>query len=189
MRLLYGPHVHELPLPMKGPTRSLAFTALAVAGGVVVLYLGVLFPMMHLSFAALAALFVAVAVMEGGKRYGVLCFAATALLGFLLVPDRVGVVLFITFFGFYPLIKSVAEQRSSRVLGWGIKFAVFGLVWTGYILLWREVFLGVIPFGGQALPLVYLIGAIAFLVYDIGMSKLIGFYLARIYRYRDGGRQ
>ncbi|MCL2842634.1 MAG: hypothetical protein FWE28_04090 [Oscillospiraceae bacterium] len=159
----------------------MAFTALTVAGGVVVLYLGALFPVMHLSFAALTALFVAVSVIEGGRRYGVLCFVATALLGFLIVPDRIGVILFASFFGFYPLIKSIAEQQKSQILGWAIKFAVFALVWSGYILLWREVFLGVIPFGDQALALIYLGGAAAFLVYDIGMSKLIGFYLARIY--------
>jgi len=169
---------------MKYRTRALSLTALSVAGAVVILYMGTIFPAMHLTFAALAAIFVAAAVIEGGLKYGVLCFTATATLGLFLVPDRVGVLLYLSFFGAYPLVKSIAERQSAQILGWVVKFTAFFLTLTLYMTLLRELMLGAIPFTDRAIWLVYLAGAAAFLVYDIGMSKLIGFYLERLYKYR-----
>ena len=170
---------------MKYQTRTLSVTAISVAGAVVVLYMGTLFPAMHLTFAALAAVFVAVTVIEGGLQYGVLCFIATAILGLLLVPERTGALLYLTFFGAYPLVKSVAERQKAQVLGWIIKFAVFFLALTLYMTILRELMPGAIPFADRALPLIYPAGAAAFLVYDIGMSRLIGLYLERIYKYKE----
>jgi len=171
---------------MKARTRALALTAISVAGAVVILYMGTAFPTMHLSFAALAAVFVAISVMEGGLRYGIFCFVATAILGLLLVPDRTGVLLYLTFFGAYPLVKSIAERQKSQILGWGIKYVVFFLALTLYMTILRELMLGAIPFADWAIPLVYLAGAAVFLIYDMGMSKLIGLYLMRIYKVREG---
>ena len=105
---------------MKGQTRALSLTAVSAAGAVVMLYLGTVFPTMHLSFAALAAVFVAICVIEGGLRYGAFCFLATAMLGLLLVPDRTGVFLYLSFFGAYPLVKSLAERQWFWRLQWGV---------------------------------------------------------------------
>ena len=171
---------------MGGNTRALSLTALYTTGAVVVLYLGMLFPAMSLSFAALAGLFTAAAVIEGGFSYGALCFIAAGILGLVLLPLRTGPILYATFFGAYPLIKSFAERQQGRILGWGIKFAAFFIVLTLYLTVLRALVAGAIPFADWAFYLIYLAGAIAFLVYDIGISKLIGFYLARIYKYRDG---
>ena len=167
-------------------TRVLAFTALATAGAVVMLYLGMFFPVMALTFAALAALFVAAAVIEGGVRGGNFCFLATAGLGFFLMPTQPVFLLFVLFFGFYPVVKSVAERRKSQVVGWAIKYAVFFAALTLYMTVLQELLLGTIPFDDQALPVIYGVGAVVFLVYDIGMSKLIGFYLVRVYKFREG---
>jgi len=171
---------------MKSQTRVLAFTALSVAGAVVMLYLGMFFPALALTFAALAALFVTTAVIEGGLRYGLYSAVATALIGLLLMPTQPVFLLYLIFFGFYPLVKSAAERQKSQILGWAIKYAVFFAALTLYLTLLQELLLGTIPFDDQALPFIYLSGALVFLVYDLGMSKLIGFYLSRIYKYREG---
>ncbi|MCL2563305.1 MAG: hypothetical protein FWE08_04645 [Oscillospiraceae bacterium] len=170
---------------MKTQTRTLSITALSVAGAVVMLYMGRLFPAMALTFAALAALFVAATVIEGGLKYGLLCFVAASILGMLLAPGMTA-ILYLTFFGVYPLIKSIAERRKSQVLGWAIKLAAFFSALTCYVFIWQELFVGVIPFIDRALPIIYLAGLAVFMVYDIGLSKLIGFYLTRIYKYRNG---
>jgi len=170
---------------MKTKTRALALTALSVAGAVVVLYMGTFLPTMRLSMAAVAALFVAVCVMEGGLRYGIFCFAATAILGLLIVPDRSLALLYLTFFGAYPLVKSIAERQKSNVIAWVVKLAVFLVVLTLYMTLLRALILDGILDEGWALPVVYGGGLIVFIVYDIGMSKLIGFYLARIHKHRE----
>jgi len=164
----------------------IAFTALFTAGAVVMLYLGMFFPLMALTFSALAALFVAAAVIEGGPIYGLYCAVATALTGLILMPVQPVFLLYLIFFGAYPVVKSLAERQRSQILGWGIKYAVFFVALTLYMTVLRELLFGTIPFDDQALPLIYAGGAVVFLVYDIGMSKLIGFYLARVYKYREG---
>jgi len=163
-------------------TRALALTALYAAGAVVTLYLGTVIPTMGLSFAALAALFTATSVIEGGMKYGVLCFGAAALLGLLLIPIRSGPILYATFFGAYPLVKSIAERRSSRIVGWAIKFGVFFLALIVYMTILRELFLGEMVPVDWAWPVIVLVVTAAFFVYDIGLSKLIDFYLVRIYQ-------
>ncbi|MCL2568932.1 MAG: hypothetical protein FWE12_05820 [Oscillospiraceae bacterium] len=170
---------------MKTETRALTLTAIYVAAAVAMLFMGTIFPLMHLSFAALAGVFVAASVIEGGFRYGILCFAATAILGLLIVPDRTGVILYLTFLGAYPIIKSFAERQSSQIVGFAIKFAAFFLALTLYLTILQALVLGAIPFGDWALPLIYLGGAVAFLIYDIGMGRLISFYLIRIYKQRE----
>jgi len=171
---------------MKSQTRALSFTALSVAGAVVVLYFGTFIPAMRLTIVAIAALFTAVTVIEGGLKYGTLCFAAVSLLGFFILPDRVGALLYITFFGAYPLVKSMAERRKSVMIQWVIKGIVFLLVLTLYLTLLSELILGAIFAESWGTPIIYAGGILAFIVYDIGMSKLIGFYLARIYKHREG---
>jgi len=170
---------------MKTQTRALSLTALSVAGAVVVLYLGTFLPTMRLSMAAVAAIFTAVCVIEGGLRYGTLCFVAVSILGLLIVPDRVLSLIYVTCFGGYPLAKSIAERQKSIILSWIIKLAAFALVFVLYTTILSELILGAIMPEGWGYFVFFGIGIIAFIAYDIGMSKLIGFYLARIYKYRE----
>jgi len=170
---------------MNSRTRALSFTALSVAGAVVMLYMGTLFTPMALTFAALAAIFVAVSVIEGGLKYGLFCFVATAILGLVLVALQPVVILYLTFLGAYPIIKSIAERQKLQIVGWIIKYAAFFLALTLYLTILEALLLGAVPFMDEAWPLIYLGGAVVFFIYDVGMSKLIGFYLARIYKYRN----
>lgn len=170
---------------MNSQTRALSLTALSVAGAVVALYLGSFLPIGRLSMVAVAAIFTAVCVIEGGLRYGTLCFVAASILGFLIVPDRVQALVYITCFGAYPLLKSIAERQKSVVLSWIIKLAVFFIVLILYTTILSELILGAIIPEGWGFPVLAGVGLVVFIVYDIGMSKLIGFYLARIYKYRE----
>jgi len=170
---------------MKTQTRTLSLTALSVAGAVVVLYLGTFLPTMRLSMAGVAAIFTAICVIEGGLRYGTLCFVAVSILGLLIVPDRVLSLIYVTCFGAYPLAKSIAERRKSMIISWIIKLAVFALVFILYTTILSELILGAIMPEGWGYLAFFGVGLIVFIAYDIGMSKLIGFYLARIYKYRE----
>ena len=164
--------------------RRVSFTAISVAGAVISLYLGILFPAMALSFAAVAGLFTAVAVIEGGYGYGILCFVAAGALALILFPIGPGPILYVGFLGFYPLVKSFAEGWQ-RILGWAIKLMAFFLALALFLTVLGELVLGAIPFAHWAMPLIFAVGAVAFVAYDIGLSKLIDFYLVRIYKHRN----
>lgn len=164
-------------------TRRVALVAMLSALSLALLYLAALSPAGRLGMVALAGLVPAAAVVSGGLGAGFLCYAAAGLLGLLLSPDKGGALLFLIFFGLYPMVKSAVERLRKRVLEWILKLAFFNLALT---VLWFGLSGLLLPFLPRALRgtawLAYLAGNAVFAAYDYGFSRLISFYMARIDR-------
>ncbi len=158
--------------------------AAGVLGGLslLTLYAAALAPAGRLGLVAAAGVFPAGAVVSCGLGTGFLCYGAAGLLGLLLLPEKSGAVLYLLFFGLWPMVKSLIERLGSLPLELACKLACFNGVLT---LLWfalREVLLPFLPPVLVNVWAVYLAGSAAFLVYDLGFSKLITFYTVRIDR-------
>ena len=100
-----------------------------------------------------------------------------------MTPDREAAIMFIAFFGYYPILKSVFEKLSSRILEWILKFSVFNVAVVGayYVII---NFLGMPDIMGEINELgkyglwIFLgLANVTFLVYDIAITKLITLYL------------
>ena len=167
---------------MTRQTKSLTVTAVAAALSVVLLYLGSLFPSGQAGFAAVACLLGIAVVIACGLGWGVLHYVAAGALALLLLPDKTVALLYAVFFGYYPVIKSLAERCHGRPLEWGIKLAVFNAALTVLLFALRAAFL---PERAADLPTaaVYLLLNVVFVVFDIGLSRLIVFYENRIAKY------
>ena len=98
---------------MKKKSRFIAVCAMFSALSVAVLYIASFFPTGRLGMVAAAALFGIAAVIEATVKGGCAVYVVTALLGFLVVPEKSAPLLYALFFGYYPIIKSVAENRKS----------------------------------------------------------------------------
>ena len=109
---------------MNRRTRIITTSALMTSLTMVFLYLSSVFPTMQLTFIAAASLFVVVEVIEAGIKGGLLVFAGSTLLGFLIVPDKTSVILYALFFGYYPIVKSLAERIENVFLRWAVKLVV-----------------------------------------------------------------
>ena len=119
---------------------------------------------------------------SGRLHAGLLCYGAAGILGLLLVPDKGSALLYLLFFGLYPVIKSRAERLRTRLAEYGLKLLCFNLALT---ILWfgfRGLFLPFLPEALRMTALVYLVGNPVFLVYDFGCSKVISLYVARLGR-------
>ena len=131
---------------------------------------------------AVAGVFPAGAVVSAGLGAGFFCYGATGLLGLILLPAKSGAVLYLLFFGLWPMMKSLLERLNSRFLEWAGKLAVFNVIlsvcWFGL----RSLFLPFLPPVLDAGWMVYAAGNVAFVIYDLGFSKLIAFYVARVDR-------
>ncbi len=161
-------------------TRKLTLTAVFAAFSTVFLYLASVLPTGQLGFLGVASLFGVAAVCEYGLAGGAFVFAVTALLGFFLVPDRMNVVLYVSFFGYYPILKALAEKCRVRAAEWAVKLAVFNAAVTVDLLLYRSLFLDGKP--GPWLVLgVYALLNLVFVAFDIGVSRVISVYMAKIY--------
>ena len=165
---------------MKISAKRLARLAILAAIGVVLLLLGSVLPTGRLALVALSSLPVCVTLMMYGLKWSLGVFALTAALGALLFPGAEA-VMYVAFFGYYPIAKSLFERIHNRYAGWVCKLALYSLAFLLYWQLARIVF----AFTGVELAwyILYPLGAAVFVLYDLAYSSVIRFYLVKIARY------
>lgn len=163
----------------KGAGR-VALVGLLTALSLVFLYLSNLAPTGRIGIVAVAGLVPAAAVISGGLSSGFLCYAATGILGLLIAPDKGTVVLYLLFFGCYPMIKSLIERPCKPLHAWPLKLLFFNLILSVFWFGLRSLFLPFLPAVLNSLWLVYLASNFVFILYDLGFSGLAGFYAVRI---------
>ena len=162
-------------------TKKVAMCSMFSALGVVVLYLGSLVEVLDISMAVISSLFAVMAVIEYGGAAPWAVYAATGILSAILLPSKLPAVMYILFFGFYPIIKEKIEKIKSLVLMWAIKEIVFNacLVLLMFIARWfmldpEGMFVFEVIFFGLA--------NVTFVVYDIALTRLISLYIFKIRR-------
>lgn len=165
----------------KGAGR-IALTAMFTALSLVFLYGASVTPIGQLGLVAAAGVFPAVAVVSGGSQTGWLCYAATGLLAFVLLPDKGSALLYLIFFGIYPLIKYLIEKLKKLPVEWLFKLAFCNAALALFWMFLRVLLLAELPAVFSYLWVFWLAGNAAFILYDLGFSRLIGFYLIRIHR-------
>lgn len=166
-------------------TRTIATGGICLAMATVSLYFASFVPGAELTLYALASVFVAVMVDEKGLGGGALVYVGACLLGFLLVPGKIGILPFVFFFGIYPLIKFYAERVPGRVAQFSIKIVLFLLVFGVTLLFFKELFFPSNDFHGIPPVLVVILGVIPFLAYDYVMTAVIKIYRRKIKRQKD----
>ena len=159
-----------------------ALVGVLAALSLIALYLSAVSPTARMGIVAIAGLFPAGAVVSAGLKAGFFCYGAAGLLGLLLVPDKANALLYLLFFGLWPMLKSLLERIPARPLEWLCKLAVFNAVLSLFWFGLPSLFLPFLPETLQAPWMVYAAGNAAFVIYDVGFSKLISFYVARVDR-------
>ncbi len=145
------------------------------------------FPFATYALPAMASVFLMPVVIECGRRWAMAVYVAVALLALFITPDMEARLLFVAFFGYYPILKSLTESWKSHVLEWVGKLLVFNTaVVAAYALLSAAGFsLEVFRVDGIGLPLgvfllIFLIaGNIIFLLYDIALTRMLPLYFSR----------
>ena len=104
-------------MPKHNSTRKLTTCALLAALGVVLLYLGSLVEVLDVSMAVIVSLFCIFAVIEYGGSAPWLIYAVTGVLSLILLPIKTPALLYLLFFGYYPILKEKLEKRKLAALG------------------------------------------------------------------------
>ncbi len=144
-------------------SKMIARCGMAAALSVGIMFLTTVFQTLSLALAAISGFVIAFIVMRYGKIAATLTYAASAAIVFFFVPDRGAAILYVAFFGIYPVLKSVFENIKSRVLEWVCKIIFAG----GIIFLAIKLF---------SLNYFYLLSIFVFVLYDIVFSKVIFTY-------------
>lgn len=150
-----------------------ALAGVLAAGSLALLWVTCLSPTGRLGLNAAAGLFPMAAVMAAGRSAGYLCWAASGVLGLILLPDKGTALMYLLFFGLYPVLKSWFEGRRSQTLAWLLKFGYFNLVLAVFCLILRALFFSALPAWLGRGKLLWIVSNAVFLVYDIGLSRLI----------------
>lgn len=161
-------------------TKKITLCAILTALSVVLLTLGTLTQVLDLSMAAIVSCFVVLIQLELGGAYPYLFWAATSLVTYLILPAAQGAGLIFAVLGLYPLLKLILE-RLPRVLAWICKLLLAAILLALFVVLAKFVFM--LPdavLSGWLLP-VFCVGAlVAFVLYDVALSRLTVFYALRI---------
>lgn len=158
-----------------------------VAALSVVLMLLTAIPSMTFVLPAIAGVLLMIMVVEVNKGWAFMVFVAVSLISVFIVPDRMASVMYILFFGYYPILKALMESKLPRTVETILKFVVFNAsIIVAYFLLtfvmgtpmldlefWQEK--GV-PTGVLVAVAIIFADAV-FLVYDLALSKLVDMYL------------
>lgn len=165
---------------------KVAFCGMMAALSVVVLFLAGVIPSVTVAFPAAAGCLLIPVVAEFGKGWGLGTFLVCGALGFLLTPDREASLIYLLFFGYYPVLLPVLERIGNKVLKWTAKLFLFNaaaLLETALAVYVLGIPWEPIGFLGKAAPAVLLLLANAvFVVYDYALRGLIGLYFQKLHQ-------
>lgn len=160
----------------KNKTKMLALSSCFVALGVTLMYFGAVTNVLDLTMVAVTSIAVYFAVIEMGSYYPYMIYAATSILALILLPDKFSAVAYMAFGGIYPILKEKLEKLKKPICVL-LKFLFFNVAGVAVILV--SVFIlnlnsedGTLYYAG-----VLLLANVAFLLYDIAMTRMITLYL------------
>ncbi len=133
----------------------------------------------------LTGAFLMAIVIEFGKGFAFLEYVAVSIISMLLLGNKEAAVMYVAFFGYYPIIKSFLEKHLKGFVCWIIKYLIFNVAMIVAYFIVSEIFMisfeDIETLGKFALPLLLFIGNILFFMYDILLTRLVSIY---IYKWR-----
>ena len=170
----------------KSKASVIALCGVLAALAVSLLFLGGAVPFAAIACPVLASLVLIPVYTETGKKWSVLWYAATAILGLLLAPDKEAAILFV-FFGYYPMLKKWFGRLHSPALKWIIKllyvnaavFAAYSLMI--YVFRMDAVSEELVQMERYLLIVLLVLANISFVIYDILIDRLEIFYHVRLH--------
>lgn len=138
---------------------------------------------------AMAGMLTMFAVIELGKKWSIGVFAAVSLISILLVPNKEAAVMYLAFFGYYPIAKAFLESKLPKVPEYICKFLLFNVsVVAAYAVLIKifgmpfDELMGLTEDDGLlkrfAVPIMLGLGNLVFIVFDIALTRIVTVYLA-----------
>ncbi len=167
-------------------------TSLTALGGILtalsvfIMFLAGIIPNLTYVIPAICGVLLLIPVQEAELRWSVFIYTAVSLLSIFIVADKEAVVMYIFFFGYYPIVKKVYDDHLKLIPRILAKAATFNIsIVLGYVLL-IYVFLipveGLTRWGNWTIAILLGLGNVVFWIYDWLLNSLNRIYLNK---YRD----
>lgn len=106
-------------------SKVIAYSGVATALSVVMLFLGSIFWVLGYTMPLVASLVMIILLDSISQKSALLTFISTSIISFILLNDKECVFLYILFFGYYPLIRDKINDIKPKFLSYLLKFITF----------------------------------------------------------------
>jgi len=160
-----------------------ALGGIIAALSISMMFLIAVIPFFTYALPAAAAILLIPIVIEINKKWAFGVYASVSILALLVVPNKEVAVIYAAFFGYYPIIKAFFESRFPKTIVFILKLLIFNItMFTSYYLMLK--FMGIEidelkTFGVYAVPILLIIGSVAFVMYDFALTKIISLYVLK----------
>ena len=173
---------------------QVALGGLAAALCTLLMFLTGMIPFATYALPAAAGIVLVAVVVENGAPTAALVYGAASILALFVVPDREAALMFVFFFGYYPILKFRLDRLRSKPLQYALKFLIFNVaIVVAYLIVIylfgiADVLESFGSFGRYSVLVLLLMGNVVFAVYDFALTNLIWAYIyrlrPRIFRHR-----
>lgn len=142
-----------------------------------------IFPALSYAMPAMAGMVLIVIVVENGRQTAAMVYVAVSFLSLFICPDKEAAMMFVGFFGFYPVIKGKIERIKNRFLRRLTKISIFNIsVAISYaIIIFAFGITEILEDSGKSLFwslfAALALGNIVFILYDCALDKLTTAYV------------
>ena len=161
-------------------TSKIALGGICLALTVVFMFAGSIVPGIELTLFAVSSLFTAVMIIETGVKGGILMYAAAVILGLVIIPNKLAMIPYAFFFGYYGILKYYIEKLKGRYIQLIVKIIFFAVVLCTGLIGFNELLLGSIHLPDYPVAVLIIAGIVMMVVYDYIYTMLINFYVRRI---------
>lgn len=163
-------------------SKVIAYSGVATALSVVMLFLGSIFWVLGYTMPLVASLVMIILLDSISQKSALLTFISTSIISFILLNDKECVLLYILFFGYYPLIRDKINDIKPKFLSYLLKFITFNAAMVLTQVLCVYVF--GIPFddmlGKWGIVLFVLCLNLVFVVFDRLYTLLLRLYRIKL---------
>lgn len=164
-------------------SQQVALCGMVAALCTLLLFMTGLFPFSTYAMPALAGLLMVTVAVETGYKWAFTLYAAVSLLAIILTPDKEAMLMFVAFFGHYPITKAQLERIKFKPICWLLKLVCFNFcVIAAYfviIYLFRmpDVLTDFGDFGKYSVYILLALGNLLFIVYDFALTQITRAYI------------
>lgn len=168
---------------MSGKSTQVALGGMFSALCVTLMFMTGLIPFATYAIPMLAGSMLIPVVVELGPKAALMVYASVCFVSVFVVADKEAAMMFIVFFGYYPILKQKLERLPGRLLQYVVKLLIFnasivgGFAFAIYVLGLQELLEGMGDFGKYSVYLLLAAGNVIFFIYDIALTQYYTLYV------------
>lgn len=151
-----------------------------------------IFPVLSILLPMISGIFMMIMVSEINISWAFLTYISVSLLSLMLTSDKESVLIFITFFGHYPITRFFINRINSKTLRAVLKLSLFNIcimiffLFTTYVLKLTAFLEEINEFGKYGIPAILVFVNIIFVMYDYNLSIFYELYNRKLKPFLKG---